>query len=52
MDDNKTEVAKEVVLNNQKLNENQFAQKKKECEEKGIKIVEIKPGIFRTKLEG
>jgi hypothetical protein len=42
---------KEVVLNGQKLTESQFNEKRKEIEiQKGVVLVEVSPGIFKTRL--
>lgn len=42
---------KKVKLNNKKLTEQEFLEKKKEAEKKNLKIVEVKPNEYRTKLE-
>lgn len=42
---------KEIVLNGQKLTESQFNEKKKEIEtQKGMLLVEVSPGVFKTRL--
>lgn len=56
MSDNKNEAKenfKEVVINNEKITtKEQLEAKKAEYTAKGVKLVETKPGVFRTKLEG
>jgi len=42
---------KEIVLNGQKLTESQFNEKKKEIEtQKGMLLIEVSPGVFKTRL--
>lgn len=44
---------REVVINNEKITtQEKFEEKKAEYTAKGVKLVETKPGVFRTKLEG
>lgn len=45
------EQEKVITVNNQKLTESEFEAKKQEVEQKNQKLVEVKPGQFRTKLE-
>lgn len=56
MSDNKNEARenfREVVINNETIaTKERFEEKKAEYNQKGIKLVETKPGVFRTKLEG
>jgi len=45
------EELKEIVLNGQKLTESQFNEKKKEIEtQKGMLLIEVSPGVFKTRL--
>ncbi len=42
---------KEIVLNGKKLTESQFNEKKKEIEtQKGMLLIEVSPGVFKTRL--
>ena len=42
---------KEIVLNGQKLTESQFNEKKKEIEtQKGMLLIEVSPGVYKTRL--
>lgn len=42
----------EIELNGQKLTESQFVEKKQELEkQKGVKIVEVSQGVFKTLLQ-
>jgi len=42
---------KEVVLNGRKLTESQFNEKKQEIEkQKGVLLIEVSPGVFKTRL--
>lgn len=41
-----------VEVDGNKITQQQLKEKKKEVEKKpGMKIVEVKPGVYRTKLE-
>lgn len=42
----------QVVLNNKQLSESQFQEQKKELEkQKGVKVVEVGNGQFKTRLQ-
>jgi len=42
-----------VVLNGVPMNKKSFQEAKKEAEkEKGIKIVEVSPGVWKTRIQG
>lgn len=42
---------KEIILNGQKLTESQFNEKKVEIQnQKGIVLVEVSPGVYKTRL--
>ena len=42
---------KEIVFNGQKLTESQFNEKKKEIEtQKGMLLIEVSPGVYKTRL--
>lgn len=43
---------KKIILNGKELTEEEFLEEKKKAEEKGIKLVEVSPNQYRTKLEG
>jgi len=44
---------KKVILNEQEYSYSEFLEKKKEIESKpGVRIVEVKPGVYRTKIQG
>jgi len=44
-------MGQEIILNGQKLTESQFQEKKEEIsKQKGIVLVEISPGVFKTQL--
>ena len=42
---------KEIVLNGKILTESQFNEKKKEIEtQKGMLLIEVSPGVYKTRL--
>lgn len=42
---------KEITLNGKKLTESQFEEKKQEIEkQKGVLLIEVSPGVFKTRL--
>lgn len=42
---------KEIILNGQKLTESQFNEKRVEIQnQKGIVLVEVSPGVYKTRL--
>lgn len=41
----------EIILNGQKLTESQFNEKKEEIKkQKGVILVEVSPGVYKTRL--
>lgn len=41
----------EIILNGQKLTESQFQEKKEEIKkQKGVVLVEVSPGVYKTRL--
>lgn len=46
-----TIMEQEIILNGQKLTESQFNEKKEEIQkQKGIVLVEVSPGVYKTRL--
>lgn len=41
----------EIILNGQKLTESQFQEKKEEIKkQKGVTLIEVSPGVYKTRL--
>lgn len=50
MDEEVKEEVKIIKLNNESLSSDEFSEKKKELEEKKIKVVKISENVYKTKL--
>lgn len=40
------------VLNGETFTESEFLEKKKKLEEQGLQVLEVRPGVFKSRIQG